>query len=189
MKRILSVLALAVALVGCGSTEDGSGAPGDRSQYPAGPYGKTEGSVIANLEFQKADGSPFSLRDVQADEKNRVLLVTTTAGWCTACREEQPKLKQLHSEYAGRGLVIVAAMFEDNDFEKATLAHVQGWQEQYQLPFPVVLDANFQFGAYYDRQLTPMNMIVDVDTMEILQISTGFDEQLVRAMIEGNLPR
>lgn len=179
---------LLLAPFACDSSgEGGAGEVTDRTTYPPGPYGLAEGDVLADLSFTNADGTAFSFGDVFANSKHRVLLVTTTAGWCTACIEEQPKLKALHGELKGNGLQIVAAMFEDADFAPATVAQIADWDERYDLPYPLVLDEGFKLGAYYDPTLTPMNMIVDVDTMEILKITTGFDEAVVRAVIEANL--
>lgn len=182
------LLCSSLALAACGSSEEGgAGEVTDRSAYPDGPYGLGAGDVLADLTFTGADGAEFSFGDVFADPKHRVLLVTTTAGWCTACIEEQPKLKALHDELNGKGLQIVAAMFEDADFSPATVQQIADWDARYDLPYPLVLDADFKLGAYYDETLTPMNMIVDVDTMEILKVTTGFDEAVVRAVIEANL--
>lgn len=192
MKRWFSCLALVVGLIlgGCGNPDGGAGDLTDRTTYPEGPYGTKQGQILrADFSFVRPDGSSFSLDDhVFKNEHNRVLLITTTAGWCTACIEEQPKLKALHAEYGSRGLFILAAMFEDAEFATATLEQVREWKAQHKLPYEMVLDEAFELSAYYNRQLTPMNMIVDVDDMKILKITTGFDEEVVRAVIEANLP-
>jgi len=189
MKRIVMGLALVVGLWGCGGGAGDAGELTDRSAYPSGPYGKTAGSILENLEFVNSDGTPYSFNDVFADPANRVLLVTTTADWCSACKEEQKSLVELHRQYGERGLAIVVAMFENGEFDPAEVENARVWKERYELPVPVVLDANpFQLGAYYDRRVTPMNMVVDVDTMEIIDISTGFNEQKAKALIEAHLP-
>lgn len=189
MKRNLVALALAASLWACGGTPDGgAGEVGDRSVYPTENIGLEEGQVLADLSFQRADGSTFSMDgDIFKNEKNRVLLLTTTAGWCSACIEEQPQLAAMYEEYKDRGLTIVAALFQDSDFNPATLQQVQAWEEEYKLPYPVVLDDAFKLEAYYDAALTPMNMVVDVDTMEILKIGTGVNIPMVRAVIEANI--
>ena len=188
MQRTLLIAVAAAALGACASGEPGgAGELTDRTTYPSGPYGTAEGAVLADLAFTAADGSEWSLGDVFADPHNRVLLLTTTAGWCTACIEEQPKLVALHGDLAGNGLAITAALFEDAEFGPATLDQVRDWNDRYDLPYPVVLDADFQLGAYYDETRTPMNLVVDVDTITILKITTGFDEQVVRGVIENNL--
>lgn len=190
-KFALSTLLAALVAAGCATeATHGAGELTDRTKYPEGGYGVTEGSILAPLTFTGPDG-PFSLDDhVFADGHNRVLLITTTAGWCTACKAEQPKLQALYEELSSYGFTIVAAMFEDDQYQPATPEQAASWKDRYKLGFPVVVDPatpDFQLAAYYDRQLTPMMMVVDVDTMKILSISTGWDEQLLRSKIEGNL--
>ena len=41
--------------------------------------------------------------------------------------------------------------------------------------------------SYYDRAATPMNMMIDLDTMEIVRINVGFDESATEALIQGLL--
>lgn len=169
---------------------DGSGgdAGSSRAVYPAGPYGAVEGAVIGDVALLTADGDPFALSDVRADESAHLLLLSTGAGWCTACREEQPTLVELHDRYAARGLRVVVAIFEDDFSAPVTQAYAAGWRRQYGLPFTVLADEFNAFGAYYDATLAPMNMFVDLDTMEILRIGIGFDESATRAIINDRLP-
>lgn len=190
MIRKLAPLALLALLAACGSSssKDGAGPLTDRTVYPAAPYGLTEDSILENLIFANPDGSPFSLdANVFKDTHNRVLLMNTTAGWCSACIEEQPKLKALFEDLNPKGLMMVSAIFEDAEYGPATGQQATDWKERYSLPFPVVTDAPFVLSAYYDETQTPLMMVVDVDTMEIKLITTGFDEQLIRAQIESNL--
>ncbi len=186
MNRIFYVLAVAALAWGCGTADPDSCEPGDRGAYPAGPIGKDVGKVIADLSFEAPEGGTYSLGDVFADEGSRLLLITSTAGWCGPCIEEQPKLAELHKEFGGEGLTILAAMFEDPNFKPATLQQVADWKERYKLPYRLVLDKEFLLGAYYNRT-PPMNMLVDVDTMKILLKLEGFDEQVIRATIKSKL--
>ena len=113
MQRLL-VLALAALLCACGSTaEPDPGEVGDRTTYPEGPYGTRQGQVIENLRFEKADGEPITLHDIRTDESVRVMLLSSMAGWCQPCIQEQEEFKALHERYGDRGLVVVAAMFQD----------------------------------------------------------------------------
>lgn len=179
----------ALALAACGGSETTGGAGGaDRSTYPAGPYGTTEGSILANLEFIDTEGMPWSLGQVHADPSRKLMLITTSAGWCTACIEEQPALKERHTTYSGRGLSIVLATFENENFQPADVAYVKrSWKERFDLPFTVVVDPSFKLGAYYDESLTPMNMVVEVETMKILRIMTGFDAAVIDAILDARL--
>lgn len=169
--------------------EDGAGGMlGGRGAYPTANIGKAEGMILENLSFPVDDmGGTLSLADIYGDTANRVMLVSTSAGWCSACIEEQPKLAALYEEYREAGLYILITLFEDAQFGPADIRLARNWKSRYELPFTVVADPDFQFGDYYDRNATPMTMLVDIDQMLILKIATGFNETEVRAIIEAAL--
>ncbi len=51
----------------------------------------------------------------------------------------------------------------------------------------MVADSEGALSAYYDPQLTPMNMIVDVASMKILWLTTGWDQSTVEAILSSKL--
>lgn len=158
-----------------------------RATYPVGPFGRGEGDVIADLSFQVADGAPVSFSSARAECGAKLLLVSTSAGWCTACREEQPLLQRLSEQHAAAGLVVWVTLFENDDYAPATLRDVAAWVRRYDLTFPVVLDAPFVMSAYYDRNSTPMNMLVNLETMEIVRIAIGSVDSNFETFLEANL--
>ena len=155
--------------------------------YPAGPYGVSEGTVLADLAFARPDGSTLRISDAWRDDSHRVMVLVTASGWCTSCIEEQPAYEAFHRKYAARGLYMALAIFEDPQFEPATAEYSASWKTRHSLSLEVVADTPFQLQQYYNRELTPMVMIVDMDTMEILRISTGWDEASVGAIVESRL--
>ncbi len=184
LATLASLLALTLLLCGCvvqGTTPDLDTGP--RGDYPPGPYGTGEGAVLAPLSFVNPDGSTLDLAQIQADDRNRLLLVSTSAGWCTACIEEQPALADLHDRYSPRGLVVMVSLFEDANFLPADARLAEGWQQKYDLPFLVVADPTFQFKDYYDSRQTPMNMIVDLSSMKIVKIILGADSSAVENIV------
>lgn len=191
MRRIipyLPVLLLSFTYLTCvdetGIDDGVTGEP--REGYPR-CYGTAEGTIIDNLEFVDGDDTPFTLANVYRDGHNRLLLINSSAGWCTACIEEQPALAALHDEYADDGLFVLVAVYENAEFAPANANLAARWKAQYGLPFAVVADPDFVLGGFYDRTLTPMNMLVDVDTMQIVKITTGYDARLVEAIIQASL--
>ncbi|MFN3201224.1 MAG: TlpA family protein disulfide reductase [Bradymonadia bacterium] len=199
---LLSSMIIAAAALGCDDVEDdaggeagagggGAGAAGgaaggvDRATYPASGYGTSEGAILTNLGFVDDLGNAIDLGDIRMDASNKVLLISTSAGWCTACIEEQPKLQALSDELHDDGLVVFVALFEDAEFNPSNADLANQWRRQYSLgdDVYVVSDEPFVLQDYYDRSLTPMTMIVDLDTMEMVKIDTGFDESAVRAII------
>jgi len=184
------LLTLALALIAaCAdtATDDLAGSSGPRDGYPPGPYGTTADTVIANLQFTTAEGDPLSFEDLYADGDNRLLLISTAAGWCTSCREEQPKLQSLHAQHHARGLVVLLALFEDAAYATATAAEAARWKDRNSLTFDVVADEAFALSAYYDPMSTPMNMMVDVASMKILWLTTGWDQTTIDAIIQSRL--
>jgi hypothetical protein len=187
LARVSCVVAV-IALVGAGCAgAGGDGDATDRSSYPAGPYGTAQGDVIENLSFTTSTGEAFGLGDIFADTSTKLLLLSTAAGWCTACIEEQGALEDLVQTHGDDGLEVMVALFEDRDYQPAEPALAEQWTQEHALSFPVVVDPEFVLADYYDEALTPMNMIVDVNTMTILRISTGWDPSAITAIIEARL--
>ena len=199
----LKAMGLAVAvgamLMACGSEDGGetggdtggdvclNEASGDRSTYPSGPYGTVECSVIDDHSFTRADGSTLSLSDIYADADAKVLLLTTSAGWCPACIEEQPTLEAWYNTYRSQGLRVVGTLFADENDSPVGADYAANWLNNYNLTFPVVADTDQVLSAYYDASKAPMNMIVNVATMQIVRVIIGADIDAVQALIEAGL--
>ncbi|AKU91548.1 TlpA family protein disulfide reductase [Vulgatibacter incomptus] len=197
MRRLLFFIVVAAVIGACGPIDDGVGGTGgdggqsDRSQYPTGPYGVKERSVIDNLSFADVEGAPISLNDIFSNEKNRVLLISAAAEWCAPCIEEKQKLAALYNEFHGRGLEVMVGIFQNAKSQPATLETIRAWRNDPKgvLPYHVVLDDQFKLGNYYNTDLFPMNMVVNLDDMKIVKIMTSFDEPTIRAVIQGYLPK
>jgi thiol-disulfide isomerase/thioredoxin len=161
----------------------------DSRAYPAPPYGTAQGSRVGPLEFPSVTGPLFSFdRQIFQDDSVKLVLLSTAAGWCTACREEQPALVELFEEHRDDGLLVVLAVFEDNDSSPVTPAFAQGWVNQYGIPFPALIDEFNDFASFYEPTLAPMNMFLDGETMEIIDITIGaLDEPTANAIIADRL--
>jgi len=155
--------------------------------YPAGPYGLAEGDIIQDLAFVLPDGGELRLSDIRNVPGAKLLMVSTSAGWCTACIEEQPKLQNFYEVYGPDGLQVMVSLFEDINYNPATEGLAKQWKAQYDLDIWIVADPDFVWDAYYDSSLTPMNMIVRLEDMIILYLKTGFDESTVEAIINASL--
>ncbi len=189
MKNYLLPVAIIAAslLAACGGDDDLlCPVPEARAAYPEVPYGLADGDVIDNLSFVNMDGS-FTFQDIRADETTRLLLISTAAGWCATCIEEQPKLEELFQTYGEQGLTVLVSVFEDQNSTPATAEYAQSWTDSYELTFPVVADPDFVLADYYDTSMTPMNMIIDLNTMEIIFNREGFDRSAVEAVIERSI--
>jgi thiol-disulfide isomerase/thioredoxin len=191
MPYVLLSLFMAVSFLGCGgnpTTDTGPAAITDRTTYPEGPYGSAEGSVVKNHEMTNSDGEPYSfMANIFSDESTTLLLVSTGAEWCSACIEEQPVLDAFYNEYKENGLRIVEVIFEDINFEPADVDIALNWKEANEVSYDVVADPDFSFDIYQDRSLTPLVMLIEVNTMTIIKMSSGFDESLYDALVRSKI--
>lgn len=204
MQKSMIVVALALGLVlGCDSGGgDGAGVdaveggedtktpPGDSvvpppGEYPAGPYGQAVGSIIAPHDFLiPGDNTEIRLADYYQHPDKRVLLINASAGWCAACKQEAGELNGVFAEYSPKGLDILYTLFEDWNGGPVTEDFYDGWMAQYGGDYTTVLDTEFELGAYFNVEATPMNMLVDLETMTIVWLETGFNPFALEAKLD-----
>ncbi len=165
--------------------------------YPDGPYGVMEGSTIINHCFETSKGEYLSWADIHNDAGGKILLVTTSAGWCSACIEEQPHLEEWHVDPFDDGLRVVVTLFEDESLAASTKEYAADWVNRFNLTFPVVSDPAVEFaelgisgtqlGWYYDTKKAPMQMIIDLKNMNIVSMDVGASPETLYRKIQGYL--
>jgi peroxiredoxin len=102
--RAAAVVLIAVALAGSGCSR--RGATGDEEADSARVR---NGEIAPDFEVADLTGQPVKLSALDG----RVRLLDFWATWCSPCREEIPMLNELHREYGGAGLSILALSDED----------------------------------------------------------------------------
>ena len=167
-------IALAAVVVGLGVAA-GCGGSGE------------SGRVLVDLELPAlvdANGNGVShddavtttrLSDYLAAKRpgTRVLMVNAAAGWCEPCQREAAALPAFQAEYGPRGVAIVTAVFQDPAGAPCDEAFARLWAKTFSLPVPVLIDTQFQTGAYFQANVMPANLFVDAETSEILLVATG----------------
>ncbi len=195
LAQVMMLMGLLWGLASCGGDDEVADFCGevalsetDRGSFPAAPYGTGECATLQNLALTGGDGEPVSMQDIREDSQVELILLVTSAGWCSACIEEQPVLQQFHEQYGAKGLHVSIALFEDKDFASIDADFVQDWKREYDfLTLQVLADTDKQMHQYYDASLAPMLMLVDAASMKILKIFVGSELGSVRALIESKL--
>lgn len=103
----------------------------------------------------------------------RIIMLSAATGWCAPCQAEAAAMSSFAADYEPRGVAILTAVFQNADSEPADVEFTRLWAETFSLTIPVVVDAAFATGTYFDQSAMPSTMLVDADTLEILAIKTG----------------
>jgi len=117
----------------------------------------------------------FTLQDSDhkvalSDYRGQVVVLNIWASWCPPCRKSFPVMEQLHKQYAGDGLTIVAVSVD----EKAE--NMQQFLKLVKASFSVVRDAQQKLVAAADVPTMPTSFLID-RAGKIRFVHSGFDEK------------
>lgn len=207
--KALRALAPFVALfaMGCGSNKpelpSGVSAPAScvALDYPDGPYGTEAGAVVQNVclrgwlapervSHDESSLEPIRLSDFYDPDGQRgvkLLLVNTAAVWCSACRIEHEDLPARAATYTPKGLRIIAALFQDQKQNPASVEDLKRWVETFGTNFPMSLDPDYAFGLYASAETAPLNLLIDPRSMTILKKYIGDQSAVMWPYIDAQL--
>jgi hypothetical protein len=174
----------------------------DNSSYPAGPFGTEPGTVAENFCFKgvrspdpkRASSQVANLEELSfgnfydpSGSRYELILVNSAAIWCSACQVEHQTLPERARELKDEGLVIVSALFQDAKRNPATTDDLLAWIETFEPNFPMVLDPDYQLGAYASAETAPLNLVIDARNMQILQKFIGDQASVLWPYLENEL--
>lgn len=96
MKKLVSVMALAMLLVGCATKTDQSTQPADKEATAEQTLGTSE-MTQNNLDFtvKDKDGNDVKL----SDYKGKKVYLNVWASWCGPCKHEMPELEEVYQAF------------------------------------------------------------------------------------------
>ena len=136
--------------------------------------GVAVGQNAPDFTLPTMNGDTLTLSDL----RGQAVLLNFWASWCGPCRLEMPALVQAYEKHQIDGLEIVAfnATFQDS------LPAVKAFVDEFQLPFPVVLDeAGHIITDDYQLRGLPMSIFINRDGT-IARVQLG---AMSEAQIEG----
>lgn len=191
-----SVAAGGSSASGGSSTGPASPATVPRAAYPEGPYGRGPGATIANLSFlgwrdpAAAEYDPNKLERISLSDfynpggtvnGTRIIMLNASAVWCSVCKAEYRHMRDsgVYANYKPKGVEILGVLFEDNQYNPAKPSDLVIWggHNGFTVPFPLVVDPGFKVGVYFESDATPMNMLIDATTMQIIRVDMGYDSR------------
>jgi len=172
------------------------------ADYPAGPYGDSADTVAIDRCFQgwrapgKTAHTAAALQDISLGNfydpdgsHYEILLLNTAAVWCAVCKTEHQTLPEHYAEYSPRGLAIVSALFQNSAGKPAELSDLKTWVEAYDVPFPMVLDPDYQLQDYASAETAPLNLVIDARSMRIMAKFIGNQSRDLWQLIDDELTR
>ena len=149
MRNRLAVPLISLAIFGplCGSLVYLNGA----EKVPA-----NVGRKVADFSLKDALGHVVALADFK-DKKAIVIVFTGTE--CTVSNAFMPRLAELNSKYASKGVQFLAV----NSNRQDTPARVAEHAKLYAVPFPILKDAGNVVADDFGAQRTPEAFVLDAD--------------------------
>lgn len=114
------------------------------------------------------------------------ILINFWATWCVPCHAEMRKLKEIHEQYAQRGLTTLAIAIDD----PKTVGKVKSFVNTHRYPFHFLLDTDNKVFKLYQGSNPPLSVLLD-KTGEIVYTHTGYrkgDEKKLAEQIVRLLP-
>lgn len=168
---LAAALVTALAAAGCGDTGTGTPAPETLEDLEFRAFVDSDGDGLSSND------TPTTIRLSEYFAANRpgtkIIMLNAAAGWCAPCMREASALPAFAAEYEPRGVVVLTAVFQDQNTQPADEAFAKTWADTFMLPVPTLIDTEFQTSRYFDANAMPANLFVDAETLEILTTATG----------------
>ena len=109
------------------------------------------GKTAPEFQLQSLDGQSISLSSL----RGKPVLINFWATWCGPCRMEMPYMQEIHDEWSGEGLVMLAINIGESSDLVGQFMKNQG------LSFPVLLDMQGEVAKQYGVRAIPTTFFID----------------------------
>jgi cytochrome c biogenesis protein CcmG, thiol:disulfide interchange protein DsbE len=119
-------------------------------------FGQTPGNIAPAFTLKTLEGTPASL----SDYAGRPVLINFWASWCRPCRSEMPSIIAAYRANQQAGLAVLAIDLTD---QEGSTKDIRKFQTEFQMPFPVLLDARGKARKLYALRGVPTSVFIGAD--------------------------
>jgi len=157
----------------------------EAGDYPAvGADCSNEGTIAHNLMYHDTELEFHQLADYYQTKK--AILVVVSATSCPNCRDEAADLPEIVNTIGADKVAVLEVIFGSDGY-MAGLDDIRTWDNQYGGTFTGLVstgDALFNYlAAYQDSIPTPLNFIIDGDTMEVVKKIEGYEKSVITSSL------
>jgi thiol-disulfide isomerase/thioredoxin len=161
----------------CGLILISSGCGGGESTTP--PSVPESASRIApDFTLNDLDGAPFSL----ASTTGKIRIIDFWATWCPPCLDEMPMYKELHNEYAAKGVEIIGISMDD----ESNLEKVRQFVGKLGIEYMILMGTEDVSDAYQAVGM-PATYVLDQEGNIVKSFVGTKPKQVLVELIEGLL--
>jgi len=174
--------------------------------YPDGPYSLELFDVVPDMQFYNPWVDDWvALSDFFKHEKNKALVIVSSAGWCGPCLMEAAALIEVYEKYHFDGLEIIYTLGNTNvpgdvpfdttlndtnsiDFY-SDLLFMENWQLMAQdeakkvLNYQMYADPKREFIKYLPGHAWPLSLLITTKDMGIRLVEEGYWSALIENKI------
>lgn len=165
----------ATVIVAAAPTATREAVPTATTELP--PIGIEKGNRAPDFTLDSIDGE-LSLYDFHG----QVVMINFWASWCGPCRMEMPDVKAMYEKYRDQGFVVIGVNIGE------TADTVASFAEQFELAFPMMLDAQAQVARQFGAYSIPTSYFLDrqgvIRDARAGALPASFIEQVITPLLD-----
>ena len=152
--------------------------PRERSQQQSAlGSSRLVGKQAPDFTLTALNGAKVSLSQF----RGKPVLINFWASWCIPCREETPDLVKAYKTHHADELIILGLNLTSED----TLPDIKAFVEEFQMPYPVLLDQEGKVMSLYHVQGIPTSVFINRQgVITYIQIGKLTAEQIDKYLAE-----